>query len=104
MASERAEGSLARRVRIRGRVQGVWFRGWTSEQAKSRGLSGWVRNRVDGSVEALFIGPEPMVAAMIAACREGPPSAEVTRIEETPYNDDDIDADHPQGFVTRSTV
>ena len=104
MASEGAEGSVGRRVRIRGRVQGVWFRGWTSEQAKTRGLSGWVRNRVDGSVEALFIGPEPMVSAMIAACREGPPSAQVTQIEEKPYNSEEIDVDQPQGFATRSTV
>jgi acylphosphatase len=74
------------RVRIRGRVQGVWFRGWTVDQARRLGLSGWVRNRIDGSVEAVFSGREYAVRAMIALCRQGPPAAlvrEVTEQEET---------------------
>lgn len=72
------------RVRIAGRVQGVWFRAWTVEEATRRGLAGWVRNRRDGGVEALFSGPEAAVEAMIAACHEGPPQALVHRVEVTP--------------------
>ncbi|HYN37727.1 MAG TPA: acylphosphatase [Rhodospirillales bacterium] len=67
-------------VRIEGQVQGVWFRGWTVQEAVRRGLAGWVRNRSDGSVEALFAGPEAAVEAMLAACRDGPPSARVTHV------------------------
>ena len=72
------------RVRIEGRVQGVWYRGWTVEQARARGLSGWVRNRFDGSVEALFSGPPDQVQAMLDACRQGPPAAAVTDIKVEP--------------------
>jgi acylphosphatase len=70
------------RVRIRGRVQGVWYRGWTVDQARRLGLSGWVRNRRDGSVDAVFSGPEQMVRAMIALCRQGPPPALVREVTE----------------------
>jgi acylphosphatase len=55
------------RVRVAGKVQGVWFRAWTTEQATGRGLSGWVRNCRDGSVEALFSGPADQVDSMIEA-------------------------------------
>jgi acylphosphatase len=68
------------RVRIEGRVQGVWFRAWTSEQARARGLSGWVRNRRDGSVEAVFAGDARKVDDMVAACRQGPPMARVHEV------------------------
>lgn len=68
------------RARIDGRVQGVWYRGWTVEQARALGLSGWVRNRSDGSVEAVFAGPADAVDAMIEACRQGPPAARVRAI------------------------
>ena len=71
----------AERVEIRGRVQGVWYRGWTVDQAMARGLRGWVRNRRDGSVEALFIGPKSKVDEMIEACREGPPAARVDSVQ-----------------------
>lgn len=70
------------RVRITGRVQGVWYRGWTVDQARSLGLAGWVRNRRDGSVEAVFSGPEHAVRAMIDHCRLGPPGAVVDEIIE----------------------
>jgi acylphosphatase len=69
-------------VRIRGRVQGVWYRGWTEEQAALRGLRGWVRNRRDGSVEALFCGPSAIVQDMIDACWKGPPAARVEAVEQ----------------------
>jgi len=73
--------AVAARVEIRGRVQGVWYRGWTVDEAQRRSLRGWVRNRRDGSVEALFIGPKDQVEAMIEACREGPPAARVDSVQ-----------------------
>jgi acylphosphatase len=72
-------------VRIRGRVQGVWFRAWTIEEASGRRLDGWVRNRRDGSVEAVIAGPAAAVDAMVARCWEGPPSARVADVVETPF-------------------
>ena len=70
-------------VRIRGRVQGVWYRAWTEEQAARRGLRGWVRNCRDGSVEALFCGPAAVVQDMIDACWKGPPAARVEAVEQS---------------------
>lgn len=74
--------TVAVRVRITGQVQGVWFRGWTEREAIRRGLEGWVRNERDGSVEALFAGPEDKVQDMVEACRAGPPAAEVATLQE----------------------
>ena len=65
------------RLRITGRVQGVWFRGWTVDQAQELGLDGWVRNRRDGSVEAVASGPAAHVEEFVARCRSGPPAAKV---------------------------
>lgn len=79
--TEHAEDRKAVRARIRGRVQGVWYRGWTVETATAFGLHGWVRNRADGTVEALFAGPAAAVDRMVAACRRGPPAAQVTAVE-----------------------
>lgn len=76
--------TVAVHVVIGGKVQGVWFRGWTIEQARARGLSGWVRNRTDGAVEALFAGPKAAVDDMIAACRRGPPAARVRDLRTEP--------------------
>jgi acylphosphatase len=73
--------AVTRRLRIHGRVQGVFFRNWSRDEALGLGLAGWVRNRRDGSVEMLLSGPADKVAAMIERCREGPPHAEVERIE-----------------------
>ena len=70
------------RLHIQGRVQGVWYRGWAVAEAEALGLAGWVRNRRDGSVEALISGPEPAVRAMIERCHRGPPAARVERIIE----------------------
>jgi acylphosphatase len=72
-----------RRVLISGRVQGVGYREWTRRTADRHGLEGWVRNRTDGRVEAVFVGDRDRVLHMIEACREGPLHAEVSRIEET---------------------
>ncbi len=79
------------RVRISGRVQNVWYRYWTTREARARGLRGWVRNRLDGTVEALFIGEAAAVAAMIEACRDGPPDAGVAAIAQAPDVDDGSD-------------
>ena len=68
-------------VRISGLVQGVNFRVWTERQATELGLSGWVRNCDDGSVEAVFSGPGAAVDAMLAACRRGPRHARVESVE-----------------------
>jgi acylphosphatase len=71
----------ARHLRISGRVQGVGYRAWTVGQATRRNLSGWVRNRRDGTVEALVVGDEQAIDAFIAACYEGPLAARVDNIE-----------------------
>ena len=71
-----------RHVVIRGRVQGVGFRAWTEYTALEHGLQGWVRNRRDGAVEALFVGPPDAVAAMIAACHQGPRVSRVDGIDQ----------------------
>jgi len=68
-------------VLISGRVQGVWFRGWTEKEARTLGLDGWVRNRRDGMVEAVFSGTADQVQRMLDACADGPPSARVANIE-----------------------
>ncbi|MBY0332049.1 MAG: acylphosphatase [Acetobacteraceae bacterium] len=73
----------ARRLRIEGRVQGVGYRDWLEREAGRLGLDGWVRNRTDGSVEALLAGEEPAVQALLSACRRGPPLARVDAIEES---------------------
>ncbi len=77
-------------VTIRGRVQGVGYRAWVEYQAVSCGLEGWVRNRRDGSVEALFAGPPTQVAEMIALCRHGPPSARVDNVTDEPATIDEL--------------
>ena len=75
------EGHKAVRVVISGRVQGVWFRGWTVEQATMLDVDGWVRNRVDGTVETLIVGPEELVDQLVALCHKGPRLAKVENVE-----------------------
>ena len=82
---------IRRRVLIRGKVQGVFFRDTTRRQAESRGVAGWVDNRSDGSVEALFEGDQDDVEAMIAFCRQGPRGAEVDGIE--------VSEEQPEGLT-----
>jgi acylphosphatase len=67
-------------VRVKGRVQGVFFRQSTMEMARQLGLSGWVRNLREGSVEALFEGEHRRVEQAVAWCRQGPPRASVTEV------------------------
>jgi acylphosphatase len=76
------------RLIVRGRVQGVGFRWWTASQARRLGLAGWVRNRRDGTVEILAIGPPNAVEALAQACREGPRAAAVSQVEQSAAEDD----------------
>nr|WP_298681921.1 acylphosphatase [uncultured Dongia sp.] len=92
-----AAGWVAKRCQITGKVQGVWYRAWTIEEAQARGLKGWVRNCADGSVEALFAGPQEKVDDMITACHRGPPAARVASIGV-----EDFAGDIPDGFAKRS--
>lgn len=69
------------RCMVRGRVQGVGYRAWAERQAIARGLAGWVRNKQDGSVEAVFAGDPDNVAAMAESLMRGPPAAQVSGIE-----------------------
>jgi acylphosphatase len=88
------------RLAISGRVQGVGYRYWTVVTAQRLGLRGWVRNRADGSVEALVAGDNGRVERMIEACRRGPSQARVERVEVTEAEA----ADLPEGFTQQPTV
>jgi acylphosphatase len=79
---------VARRVRVTGRVQGVFFRAWTREQAGALGVGGWVRNRSDGSVEAHLEGDERSVDMLVERLRSGPSHARVDQVQ--------IDAAEPE--------
>ncbi len=81
---------IIRHVSIRGRVQGVGFRAFVEREAAVRKIEGWVRNRKDGTVEAVFAGPAPTVEAMIAACRIGPPSGHVDGLDQREGTEDDV--------------
>jgi len=73
--------SVVRHVLVRGQVQGVGYRAWVEEEALRLGLEGWVRNRRDGAVEAVFSGADDVVAQMIEACRRGPSAARVDAVD-----------------------
>jgi acylphosphatase len=87
------------RLIIEGRVQGVGYRWWAVETARRLELDGWVRNRRDGSVELLAIGPGQALDALVAACRQGPPAATVTALDQAPAEDD-----RSLGFHDRPTI
>ena len=92
-------------VTIRGRVQGVGYRAWIEDRARASRLEGWVRNRRDGSVEAVFAGPPDAVAAMIEACRRGPPSARVEAVDAHEASAVDLGARRgPEKFSLLPTV
>jgi acylphosphatase len=98
-AADQGQDRIARRIHVKGKVQGVWFRAWTIEQATELGLDGWVRNRHDGSVEAVAVGTPDQVEQLIERCRQGSPASRVdaVHIEET----SGIVA---QGFTQKPTV
>jgi acylphosphatase len=96
---------VVRRVVIRGRVQGVGYRAWVEHRARRLGLHGWVRNRRDGSVEAVFEGTEEIVAGMIASCRQGPSSAWVDDVMEETAHADSLKMRHAgEAFSVLPTV
>ena len=72
---------IARRLIVRGRVQGVFYRNWAVETARALGVSGWVRNRRSGEVEILACGELEAVEALIERCRSGPPAASVSKVD-----------------------
>jgi len=76
------------RLRITGEVQGVGYRLWATRTATGLGLRGWVRNRFDGTVEALVTGAPELVSAMIEACWRGPRAARVSEVTVVPDTDD----------------
>jgi acylphosphatase len=85
-----------RRVVVRGRVQGVFFRDSVRERAQADGVAGWVANRDDGAVEAVFEGEEVAVRGLVEFCREGPDRAEVRDVEELEEQPEGLD-----GFTVR---
>ena len=95
---------VIRRVLIRGRVQGVGYRAFTEYTALGHRLDGWVRNRRDGAVEAVFAGPEAAVSAMVDACRKGPPGARVDAIEEGAGTPEELALRGSAGFAVLPTA
>jgi acylphosphatase len=94
--------SVVRRVEVEGAVQGVGYREFTRRAALRFGVSGWVRNRSDGAVEALLRGPPASVDAMIAEMRKGPRSALVDSVRVTER--DEVPGDDSGSFVIRPTA
>jgi acylphosphatase len=90
---------ICRRLTITGRVQNVWYRDWFVEQARAIGITGWVRNRADGSVEAVVSGSSEIIDAVVAVARQGSPASRVADvvIEDAP-------AQLLDGFEKRATV
>ena len=91
--------TAAVRVRISGHVQGVGYRAWAEREALSLGLSGWARNRRDGTVEALVAGPRAAVDAFLARCRDGPAAARGGNVVTEPH-----EGPIPAGFTVLSTL
>jgi acylphosphatase len=79
-----------RHVLIHGRVQGVGYRAWAEDTARELRLQGWVRNRRNGAVEAVFAGSGDAVTKMIEACRQGPYGAHITGIDQRPGTSEDL--------------
>lgn len=92
--------ALQARLIVTGRVQGVGYRDWAIAAGLRLGLTGWVRNRGDGSVEALIVGEDSAVGEMIAACRRGPPLARVDAVDVEPVDLDIL----PEGFTRLPTA
>jgi acylphosphatase len=88
-------------VVIRGQVQGIGFRAWVADEARAARLNGYVRNRRDGTVEAVFSGPQADVEAMLVACWRGPPGSQVTAIDPVAA---EVEPLAEEGFEVRSTI
>ena len=86
------------RIRVTGRVQGVFFRNWTVDAAEALGISGWVRNRRDGSVEILAFGDEAALREFVGRCHRGPDAAQVDQVLV-----EAAEGDGPQGFTRERT-
>jgi acylphosphatase len=95
---------VIRHIVVRGRVQGVGYRAFVEDEAHRRALQGWVRNRRDGSVEAVFAGPAAEVEAAIEACRRGPFSAHVSALDQREGVEVDLVARGSAGFSVLPTV
>jgi len=87
-SGDKNDAELALRLRVTGKVQGVWYRGWLVQQAANAGVRGWVRNRSDRSVEALVVGAAAAVEELVGQCSAGPPTARVVRVDVRPDEDD----------------
>lgn len=97
--------STARHLRVHGRVQGVGYRQSLVREATRLGLRGWVRNRSDGTVEALAAGPAAALDALLAWAHRGPPAAAVLRVDvQAPGETDAAEAAGLPGFEQRPTV
>lgn len=90
---------IARHLMIFGRVQGVWYRAWTVDAARMLNLTGWVRNRTDGCVEALVQGDAQAVETLIRQAHEGPDSAVVARVDVR-----EVPVEPMDGFAKRPTL
>jgi acylphosphatase len=98
-------GGAIRHLTIRGRVQGVGYRAWVEHRARAHGLEGWVRNRQDGSVEAVLAGPDHEVADFIDRCRRGPSTARVEAVEDEAAGPDALNPRRPgERFSVLPTV
>ena len=96
---------LIRHITARGRVQGVGYRAFVADEAMNRGITGWVRNRRDGTVEAVFAGPSDAVTGLIAVCRQGPWGARVHGVDERAGSADDLGQRRPgEGFSVLPTI
>lgn len=96
---------VIRHIVVRGKVQGVGYRAWIEGEAVARGLAGWVRNRKDGTVEAVLSGSEDAVVALIAKCQHGPGMARVTTIDNELTGDDMLNLRVPgQRFSVLPTI
>jgi acylphosphatase len=94
-----------RQVTLIGRVQGVGYRAWVEHRARNHDLEGWVRNRRDGSVEALFAGPSEIVSEMVASCRRGPSSARVDSVQDEGAGPDALNLRRPgERFSVLGTI
>ena len=87
---------IAKRIRVTGRVQGVFFRAWTRDEAQTLGIDGWVRNCSDGSVEAQLEGDQEAIEELVDLIREGPPGARVEGVEV-----EEADPEGLSGFEVR---